>query len=71
MRWLTLLTTLLALPALAAQSFVPDFRIKPDDYSVLMGADAKLSPGMKPFQAGAHGKFHVTGWTWSRNLRRP
>jgi len=63
MRWLLLLAISLALPALAAESFVPDFRIKPDDYTVLMAADVKLPPGLKPFQAGAHGKFHVTGWT--------
>ena len=46
----------------AAESFVPDFRLKPEDYTVLMAADAKLPTGLKPFQAGAHGKFHVTGW---------
>src|SRR5512145_386398 len=63
MRWLSLLAISWALPALAAQSFVPDFRVKPDDYTVLMAADAKLPPGLRPFQAGAHGKFHVTGWT--------
>jgi hypothetical protein len=28
-----------------------------------MAADAKQPPGLKPFQTGAHGKFHVTGWT--------
>jgi hypothetical protein len=47
----------------AAESFVPSFRLQPDDYTVLMAADAKLPPGLKPFQAGAHGKFHVTGRT--------
>jgi hypothetical protein len=52
-----------ALSAFAAESFAPDFRIKPDDYTVLMAVDAKLPPGLKPFQAGAHGKFHVMGWT--------
>ena len=44
-------------------AFVPDFRVRPDDYTVLMAADAKRPPELKPFQAGAHGKFHVTGWT--------
>ena len=28
-----------------------------------MAADLKLSPGRNPFQAGAHGKFQVAGWT--------
>jgi hypothetical protein len=44
-------------------AFVPDFRVRPDDYTVFVAADAKRSPELKPFQAGAHGKFHVTGWT--------
>ncbi|HAK96310.1 MAG TPA: hypothetical protein DCM87_15285 [Planctomycetes bacterium] len=47
----------------AAEAFVPDFRLKPNDYTVLMAADAKLPPGLTPFQAGAHGKSQVTGWT--------
>ena len=45
-----------------AESFVPDFRVKPDDYTVLMAVDAKLSDGLKPFQTGAHGKFFIQGW---------
>ena len=63
MRCLPLIAISLALPVVAADSFVPGFRLKPDDYTVLMAADAKLPPGLKPFQAGAHGKFHVTDWT--------
>jgi len=55
MRWLSLLTISLASPALAAESFRPDFRVKPDHNTVLLAADAKLPPGLKPFQAGAHG----------------
>jgi hypothetical protein len=34
-------------------TFVPDFRVKPDDYTVLMAADAKRPAELKPFQAGA------------------
>jgi len=63
------IATLLAAAALAvtpaaaaAEAFVPDFLVKADDYTVLMAADAKLPPGLKPFQAGAHGKFFVEGW---------
>jgi hypothetical protein len=48
--------------AFAAGSFVPDFKLKPDDYTVLMAVDAKLSDGLIPFQAGAHGKFFIQGW---------
>lgn len=55
---------LLSVNALTASgAFVPDFRVRPDDYTVLMAADAQRPPELKPFQAGAHGKFHVTGWT--------
>lgn len=54
---------LLSVNALAVSgAFVPDSRVRPDDYTVLMAADAKRPPELKPFQAGAHGKFHVTGW---------
>lgn len=45
-----------------AESFVPDFKLKPDDYTVLMAVDAQLSDGLRPFQAGAHGKFFIQGW---------
>ncbi len=43
-------------------AYTPDFRIKPDDYTVLMAVDAKVSDGLTPFQAGAHGKFFLQGW---------
>jgi hypothetical protein len=52
----------LVLPAVADELSLPDFRIKPDDYTVSMAVDTKLPPGLKPFQAGAHGKLHVAGW---------
>src|SRR5512135_2642247 len=59
-----LVAVLLILNAMAVSgAFVPDCHVKPDDYTVLMAADAKRPPELKPFQAGAHGKFHVTGWT--------
>ena len=55
---------LLSVNAMAASgAFVPDFRVRPDDYTVLMAADAQRPLELKPFQAGAHGKFYVTGWT--------
>lgn len=55
---------LLGMSAMAVSgAFVPDFRVRPDDYTVLMAADAQRPPELKPFQAGGHGKFHVTGWT--------
>jgi len=46
----------------AAESFIPDFKLKPDDYTVLMAVDAQLSNGLRPFQAGAHAKFFIQGW---------
>lgn len=62
MHWLSLLTICSALPALAAESFLPGFRINSGDYTVLMTADATMPPGLKPFQGGVHGKLHVAGW---------
>lgn len=63
--FLALLAAILLVPlaALHSAEFVPDFKIKPDDYTVLMAVDAKRPPDLKPFQAGSHGKFYVTGWT--------
>ena len=52
-----------AIPAMAENLFKPDFRVRPDDYTVLMAHDARLPEGLKPMQAGAHGKFPVDGWT--------
>ncbi len=46
-----------------AESFVPDGRVNPDDYTVLMAVDAPLPEGARRFQAGGHGKFYVEGWT--------
>jgi hypothetical protein len=58
------LAALLSLDAIAVSgAFVPDLWVRPDDYTVLMAADAQRPPELKPFQEGAHGKFHVTGWT--------
>jgi len=52
-----------AISAMAENLFKPDFRVRPDDYTVLMAYDARLPEGLKPMQAGAHGKFPVDGWT--------
>lgn len=70
------LTAFLAASAHAA--FVPDFALKPDDRTVLMAVDAKLAPGLTPFQPGSHGKFHIQGWqhpsqsaSWTVNSAEP
>ena len=52
-----------AIPAMAENLFKPDFRVRPDDYTVLMAHDARLPEGLKRSQAAAHGKFPVDGWT--------
>ncbi|MCX6876836.1 MAG: hypothetical protein NTW21_23940 [Verrucomicrobia bacterium] len=39
--------------ALGHAAFVPDFKLKPDDYTVLMAVDAKLSAGLTPFRPSA------------------
>jgi hypothetical protein len=56
------LLILLLTGALARAAFIPDFKLKPDDYTVLMAVDASLSDGLVPFQPGGHGKFHVERW---------
>ena len=56
-----LILFLLAVASLSA-AFVPDFKIHPDDYTVLIAMDAKLSAGLTPFQGGTHGKFFLQGW---------
>ena len=61
-RRLLLCLFLITACVLRAQPFVPDGRIRPDDHTVFMAVDAKLSAGLTPFQPGGHGKFHVQGW---------
>ena len=58
------MVTLLAAGAqsFAANIVIPDVRIHQDDYTALMAVDARLAPGLKPFQSGGHGKFQVVGW---------
>jgi hypothetical protein len=62
MKPLLAIPLLLSLVATLNAAFVPDFKIKPDDYTVLMAVDAKASPGLGSFQGGAHGKFFIHGW---------
>ena len=57
----------LATASTSAQ-FKPDFKLKPDDYTVLMAVDAKASPGLGEFQGGSHGKFFVHGWNQASSL---
>ncbi len=62
LRLLMYLCPLLWVPTIAEAAFVPDFQLKPDDYTALITVDAKVSEGLRPFQAGGHGKFFVQGW---------
>ncbi len=52
----------LSVGRMSAAGFAPDFKLKPDDYTVLMAVDAKLSAGLAPWNAGGHGKFFLQGW---------
>ena len=45
----------------AGAQFVPDFRVRPDDYTVLMVPDAAVSEGVEKWTSG-HGKFFGKGW---------
>jgi hypothetical protein len=56
------LVLFLSVQRVAAAGFVPDFKLKPDDYTVLMAVDAKLSAGLAPSMVSGHGKFFVQGW---------
>lgn len=44
-------------------AFVPDFKLKPDDFTVLMAVDAELGEGLQRVSHSAHGKFQVSGWS--------
>lgn len=62
--WPVLLLTICQLTMMAATppEFTPDFRVHPDDVTVLMAVDATRTAGLAPFQAGGHGKFFVKDW---------
>ena len=45
-----------------AAGYVPEFRVLPDDYTVMMAVDAARSEELKADHPGGHGKFFVTAW---------
>ncbi len=68
---LPLLAALAAAPMPThAETFRPDFRVKPDDVTVLHAADVPPPAGTKIFQGGAHGKFFMRDWTRSDQVFR-
>ncbi len=61
---LTYLLSALAISlAQANAQFQPDLKLKPDDFTVLMGVDAELSAGLNRISHSGHGKFQVSGWS--------
>lgn len=48
--------------------FIPDGKIRGDDYTVLMAVDAPLPLGCKKFEPSGHGKFYVYEWRRSSQL---
>ena len=54
--------------ASASAQFKPDFKLKPDDFTVLMGVDAELSKGLNRVSLSGHGKFQVSGWSRAEQL---
>lgn len=67
----------MALTSASAQ-FKPDFKLKPDDFTVLMGVDAELGEGLTRVSHSSHGKFQVSGWsnanqsaTWKITTDKP
>jgi hypothetical protein len=72
------LTALAMSLASASAQFRPDFKLKPDDFTVLMGVDAELSEGLNRVSHSSHGKFQVSGWsnahqfaTWKITTDKP
>lgn len=61
----TLAAAWLAALAAAGAQFTPDFKLKPDDVTALMGVDAELAEGLQRVSHSSHGKFQVAGWTRS------
>lgn len=58
-----LVLSLLVLGCLSASAqFKPDFKVKTDDFTVLMGVDAQLTDSLKRAQYNSHGKFFVYDW---------
>ena len=49
------------LPAALGAQFVPDYLVRPDDFTVLMVPDAAVSEGIEKWTSG-HGKFFGKGW---------
>lgn len=47
----------------AHAAFAPDFKLKPDDFTVLMAVDAELGEGLQRVSHSGHGKFQVSGWS--------
>ena len=62
MRFASVLLALLVFCSRVMGQFIPENKIKPDDYTILMTVDAHLAEGLRPFQPGGHGKFFVQDW---------
>lgn len=60
---LAYLISALSFAMTASAAFVPDFRLKTDDFTVLMAVDAELSEGLNRVSHSGHGKFQVSGWS--------
>ncbi|HEY3323503.1 MAG TPA: alpha-L-fucosidase [Planctomycetota bacterium] len=67
MSYLLFLVTIFSavVPALtihAADTFLPDGKLKPDDFAVLHAHDAKFTGDLRRGPSGQHGKFPVKNW---------
>ena len=59
---LFLLFALKAVPQDKGSQFIPGNIIKPDNYTVLIAQDGRLSEGLEAVVKSDHRKFHVGGW---------
>ena len=62
---------------MTTRAYAPDFKVRPDDYTILMGVDARLSGGVRPARPDDHIKWDVVDWnspaqtvTWEVDVPR-
>ena len=47
---------------MTVRKYIPDFKVRTEGYTILMGVDAKLSDGLRPVRPDDHIKWDVVGW---------
>jgi len=47
---------------MTTRKYIPDIKVRTNDYTILMGVDARLSDGLQPARPDDHIKWDVMGW---------